>query len=527
MSSREIIVSEQYEDIIHNLPVVPYVCKAGGDFGATFIGESITRLAGYRPDELISDSRFWLEHIHPDDRDRVLAGFEALYGGGCHTHQYRWRIADGSYRWLEDFVQLVTDDSGQPKYLVGALHDIQARKEQELHILNLKDRAQAASDAKTAFMSRMSHNLRTPLNAIIGFSHILERRIEAGAKPDLRGMVQTIERAGQHLLRLVDDLLDIVNIENGELQVESRHCGLRDCVAAAVTACDKLFDGHRVQLQNKCDNYSVFADPERLQQVLTNLLSNAVKYSEPGDVVEISAAAERIADKERVEVRVVDNGVGIPEREQALLFEPFMRTAYARENEIEGSGVGLSLTKFLVEEMGGSIGFRSEAGIGSEFYFSLPRAPGAVRAGAACAHMARQRPVTILYIEDDLPSQDVLKLYLDENPRVALTVCDTAECAIEIARRQRFDLIIIDINLSGMDGLQAKDRLHRLDTAKDAVFAVLSADATAAKIKAAMAAGFSQYLTKPLDYAELNKVIDRLPAYAGQDRRAEFPGRRR
>jgi signal transduction histidine kinase len=313
----------------------------------------------------------WTALIHPDDRADNHEAYQRHERGELevYEHAYRIRAADGRWRWVLERGRIVERaPDGRPLRMVGTQTDITERRELERAREEAAE-AQAASRAKTEFLARMSHELRTPLNAVLGFTQLMQIDRSEPPGPEQQRRLQLIREAGEHLLHMINDLLDLTRIESGGLTLSPTRMELRELVLQVFALLAELAARQGVTLALEPGALlALDADRTRLRQVLLNLVSNAIKYNRPGGSVGVVLAAQ--ADG-TARIVVQDSGLGIGETQLARLFEPFHRGPHER-SAIEGTGIGLALTKALVIRMGGRIEVRSELDVGSEFCVSLP-----------------------------------------------------------------------------------------------------------------------------------------------------------
>jgi signal transduction histidine kinase/ActR/RegA family two-component response regulator/HAMP domain-containing protein len=366
-----------------------------------------------------------------------------------------------------------------------------------------------ASAAKTEFLSRMSHELRTPLNGILGFGQLLE--MEA-LSADQEESVAQILRAGRHLLGLINEVLDVSRIEAGRLQLSLEAVSVGETLHAALDlvrpwATDK---GIALQAEAGETHRHVLADRQRLQQVLLNLLSNAVKYNRPGGAVTV--ACDETPDAQ-LRIRVTDTGHGIASDKLARLFTPFERLG-ADATGVEGTGLGLTLSKHLVEVMGGTLSVESEVGVGSTFSVNLPlaQAPDGAFDGSgeriAAGPEASSHGGVVLYIEDNLSNLRLVERVLARRPGTTLLSALQGQLGLDLAQEHRPDLILLDLHLPDLSGEEVLGRLREERRTRDIPVVVLSADATPTQIERLLGAGALAYLTKPLDVQALLKLLD-------------------
>jgi len=400
--------------------------------------------------------------------------------------------------------------------------DITARKRAEEALVAARDTAESASRAKSEFLASMSHELRTPLNAILGFSQLFA--MDTSLPVATREGAKEIETAGRHLLALVSDLIDLARIEAGKLDVVLEPVALRAVLEESVDMVRPMLLAQRIDLQvNSCArSVRVQADMVRLRQVLINLLSNAIKYNRAQGSVRIDCALEDGS----VRVSVSDTGPGIAPEKHERMFSPFDRLG-AERGRVEGAGIGLVITRRIVEAMGGRIGFDSAPGAGSVFWVTLPLAepvpvgratpgvpdaPGMAARDAAAAHAGRA-PRRILYVEDNAVNARIMEHILRTLPRVLLQVAESAEEGLQRIRQDPPDLVLMDIHLPGMSGLDAMRSIRQDPRTADLPVIAVSAAAMDSDVQDGLDAGFRHYLTKPFDVEELLKlVVDTLQA---------------
>jgi PAS domain S-box-containing protein len=383
------------------------------------------------------------------------------------------------------------------------LRDITARVTAEQALRRAKEEAEQANRAKSEFLSRMSHELRTPLNAVLGFAQLLEMD---PLSPDQHGRVSRILRGGRHLLDLINEILDISRIESGRLPLSPEPVRLADALREAIDLIRPLAAERRITVQTEpiadpqC--YTI-ADRQRLKQVLLNLLANAVKYNRESGRVTVSCTP---VPEGRVRVAVADTGPGIPPEKLGRLFQPFDRLG-AETTEVEGTGLGLALSKGLVEAMGGVISVESRPGEGSTFAVELRAAEGPIdrheRLGARVPQQAVTAAApatrTVLYVEDNLPNLELIEQIFARWPWINLLSAMQGRLGLDFAARHRPDLILLDLHLPDLSGSEVLRLLQEGEATRDIPVVVISADATPGQIDRLLSLGARTYLTKPLD----------------------------
>jgi signal transduction histidine kinase len=378
--------------------------------------------------------------------------------------------------------------------------------EAKQRIIVIQQEANRASEAKTEFLSRMSHELRTPLNAILGFAQLLD--MDEHITSQQRGNIEHILKAGDHLLRLVDEVLDIARIESGRMTVSLEPVAVGEVVQEAIDLVLSLAARRGVAISPVAcpDDLIAIADRHRLKQVILNLLSNGVKFNHSGGTVSVECSP--VSDE--VRIAVTDTGPGIERNDLDRLFLPFERLA--AEPGVEGTGLGLALSKRLVELMGGSIGVDSAAGAGSTFWLRLPvatEAPRPVPHTPAAPVEAEVAGRTILYVEDNLANLKLIETVLARR-NVKMVASMQGGIGVELAREHRPDLILLDLHLPDLSGIEVLAQLRSHPATREIPVIVISADATPGQLTRLKNAGASDYVTKPIDVRRFLQLVDEM-----------------
>jgi PAS domain S-box-containing protein len=401
--------------------------------------------------------------------------------------------------------------------VVATIWDVTDEVSHEEVLRHARALAEAASAAKTDFLASMSHELRTPLNAILGFAQLLQRDKKQPLSPRQQERVEHVLRGGEHLLRLIDDVLDLARIEAGRVLISLEPVSIAEVLAEVTETLAPMAAraGITLSVEPVTNARDVLADRTRFKQVLLNYGSNAIKYGRTGG----NAQFRVDVTGDRVRISVVDDGIGIALAKQQVMFQPFQR-AGQEAGPIEGTGIGLVITKRLAELMHGGVGFESSEGNGSRFWIDLPlHRP---------QHPAPLSLMTIPSTHDSLlPSRDGRRyviVYVEDNPSniafmedlladfdsVSLLTAPTAEIGIELVRARHPDVVIMDINLPGMSGFEATQKLAAWPETRDIPVIALSAAAMIRDAARVAGAGFYRYLTKPVKVAELTGVLEEL-----------------
>jgi PAS domain S-box-containing protein len=401
--------------------------------------------------------------------------------------------------------------------IVQTAWDMTEHAQHEQELMAARAAAEAGSEAKSEFLASMSHELRTPLNAILGFAQLLQRDKREPLSNRHTERVAHIVKGGEHLLRLIDDILDLSRIEAGHISISMEPVDLVEVLTelrATLTPMAARYGVALSVLVNDSTIQTVEADRTRLAQILMNFASNALKYNRPNGTVAMtmSNATERM-----VRVTVTDTGIGIPYNKQASLFHPFQR-AGQETGPIEGTGIGLVITKRLAELMGGSVGFQSTYGEGSEFWVEIPVHVSQRRPSARPSHQAARTlhldgaRRSVVYIEDNPANIAFICDILSDYESIELIAAPTAEMGIELVRKKQSELVLMDINLPGISGLEAMQLLKEDPRTQRIPVIALTAAASDRDKARGIRAGFYRYLTKPVNVNELIDAIEDLLA---------------
>jgi PAS domain S-box-containing protein len=402
---------------------------------------------------------------------------------------------------------------GKPQYLLGIGEDITSQIEAQESIRQAKDEAERANRSKSEFLSRMSHELRTPLNAILGFGQLLE--LEKNLNAEQQESVRHIMSGGRHLLGLINEVLDIARIEAGRMAVSLEPVSLPDLLNDVAQLVSPLAREREIQLLQPTENQAdlfAYADRQRLKQVLLNLLSNAIKYNRRGGEVRIATRCLRDETTHKVRVEVADTGVGLSAENLGQLFTPFQRLG-AEKTEVEGVGLGLALSKRLVELMDGVIGVQSTPGKGSTFWVELPGAENPLEkiepaAENVTVESSGSTSATVLYIEDNPSNLRLVERILAQRPAIHLISTAQGKAGIELAHKERPDAVLLDLNLPDMHGHEVLMKLRGHEATAQIPVIVISADATPRQVQRLKEGGAQDYLTKPIAVARFLQVLD-------------------
>jgi protein-histidine pros-kinase len=484
----------------------------------TLINRQAEAYFGYRRDELLGRR---IDVLVPERLRPGHVGYRTEYVASPRTRpmgegrELYGRRKDGTEFPVE--ISLSPMQVDDDTLVIAVVRDISARRRIEQDLRRAMEaaelaraEAERANQAKSEFLSRMSHELRTPLNAVLGFAQLLEMD---PLTPTQHSNVKRILRGGRHLLDLINEVLDIARIETGRLQLSPEPVRISDALREALDLVRPLADERNVQLHvdpdSMCSHF-VTADRQRLKQVLLNILANGVKYNRHGGSVSTTC---RVVEESRLRIDIGDTGLGIAPDKLDRLFSPFERLG-AETTEVEGTGLGLALSKGLVEAMGGAITVASTPGTGSTFSVEinlsespLSRHNRAAAGENAALEVPDQATRTVLYIEDNLPNLELIEQIFARSNHIKLIPAMQGRLGLELAVQHEPDLILLDLHLPDMFGLDVLRHLRADGRTRDIPVVVISADATPGQIDRLLQAGARTYLTKPLDVQRFLGVV--------------------
>ncbi|MDH5657258.1 MAG: PAS domain S-box protein, partial [Spirochaetia bacterium] len=468
-----------------------------------FANESICSLIGATHDQVVSQN---FNTIPSWQKYGLLnVAHEVLKTGVVSAGEYHIVTSFGKDAWFE-IVFSRFKRNGQLHLLIQ-LTDRTLWKEAEDLLVKAKDEAERASRAKSDFLSRMSHELRTPLNAIIGFSQVMTHENLTDEQKDY---IQEIRLAGDHLLNLINELLDLSRIELGKFKTDLSGVQVSSVMEQALKIVKPLADQKQISIFNKLnsDKTMVFSDKIRLKQIFINLLGNAVKYNRHNGSIKIE---NQFITEDVMRISITDTGPGIEAEKIPVLFQPFERLG-AEFSDIQGTGIGLALSKKMAELMGAELGVESTPGKGSIFWIDLlliPEIPKDLRIDEAIDEEVHDDTrMRVLYIEDNAANLKVVESLLKYHNQVTLLSATTGEYGFELASRYTPDIILLDIHLPDIDGYQVLKMLQTDPATSSIPVIALSADAMPIDIERGMKSGFAQYLTKPVMEQDLIQALE-------------------
>ena len=468
------------------------------------VGEGVWRAA-------VADS---VGIYHPDDQPRVRE-FDAIVAAGGHSSGVDARLMrDDGPLWVRLYWQTEHDAAGAPVRGVGLVLDIDDQKRQEIALTEARVLAESATASKSSFLASVSHEIRTPMNGIVGVLNLLKREGLSAAGRDLLGEALA---CSDMLAQLIDDVLDFSKMEAGKLEVTPTPTDPAAVMASVVALLHPQADGKNLYLRAVTDPPDwdgagwAMIDPVRLRQCLFNIIGNAVKFTEAGGV-EARMSFTGAGDGRKLRVEVHDTGVGVPEQAKAALFDRFQQAHTGASRKFGGTGLGLAISRSLAELMGGEMGFTSSEGVGSVFWFEIaaPPAQAAAPPPQADAGDAPLAGLKILIVDDNRTNRLVGLKSLEALGAEAETA-DSGEAAIAAAARGGYDLILMDVNMPGMDGLEATRRIRALPGPEAGVpIVALTADVMTHHQAAYQGAGMNGFVPKPFSPSQMLGEIVRI-----------------
>ncbi len=507
---------ERYRKLVQTAPEVIFSLSSDGAT-ITSLNQAFERLTGWTCDR-------WLHRplaslLHPQDLAHADQRVQqTLRGENPPAFELRLQIRSGEYLDAElTMTRLV--EGGAVSGILGIAHDIGARKRIQQALRSAKEAAEAASQAKSDFLANMSHEIRTPLNAIIGLTSLL---LDSSLPSELASYVETIRSSGDTVLALINDILDFSKIESGMMELEEQPFGLKDCLAGPLDLMAAEAEAKGLELlcdlETSCPEV-VIGDVTRLRQILVNLLSNAVKFTRRGTVKVVARCRPIEGELLELELAVRDTGVGIAADKMETIFQSFSQADASTSRHYGGTGLGLTISQRLAELMGGRIRAESEPGKGSTFRCTVRVRPApetarpAARARRAAnrieRHLGRRIPLRILVAEDNVVNQKVALLLLRRMGYRADLAADGEE-AIDCLKRQRYDVVLMDVQMPHLDGLEATRRIHQLwpDAERPQIVAMTAATARSDRERC-FTAGMDDFVGKPIRTGDLQAALIR------------------
>ena len=505
-ATRRIAESEQRHRLLADR-ATDIIITYGVDGLVTYVSPSIERVSGHLPQDVVG--RPVTDLIHPEDVPGLVASFREFVKAPPEWSQrgvtYRGLVKGGGYLWFEARTSMIRDENGRVVEFQDLVRDVTETKRLEEALIEARDRAEAGARAKSEFLANMSHELRTPLTSVIGFSGLLQ---QSAALPETeRRYADRISTASEALLGVINDILDYSKLEAGAVEMEARAFDPRALAQAAAAMVEGQCEVKGLTLAVVVDSAlpaALTGDEGRLRQVMLNFLANAAKFTATGGVT-----LEASWTGERLRVAVTDTGIGIAAEKIDTLFERFSQADNSTTRVYGGTGLGLSISRRLVEMMGGEIGADSRLGEGATFWFEVPLTPAEAMAteDRADARTVSAEGLRILMADDAAANRELVVAILG-GLGVALETVEDGAQAVEAARSGDYDLILMDVHMPVMDGLDATRAIRALDGEAGRVpIIALTANVQPEQVLRCREAGMDDHVGKPIQVAELMRVI--------------------
>ncbi|MDH5716581.1 MAG: PAS domain S-box protein [Spirochaetia bacterium] len=475
-----------------------------------YINNKFCEITGYTEKELLGKKySFFKTRKKSTDLNKAVS--QTIQTGKIWQKSIINQKKDGSLFWADSTIVPFTHKDGRAFQYIAILTDITER-------VTAQTEAESASRAKSDFLSVMSHELRTPLNVIMGFCQLFNGSHKHPLSEEQLKWVNFIKNSAEHLQELIDDILDLSKIETGKISLAVENIEPEKIISQTLPIVETMAQKRKLKINYEscvnCKNCAmpcaINADPIRFRQILLNLLSNAVKYNVEGGSLSLSCV---LPNKNRIRFTVSDTGKGIPDNKQNGLFRPFYRVD-SNINEVEGSGIGLSISKKLTELMGGKIGFSSEVNKGSQFWVEFPivkredKAPNSItNVETSSSSQSSSAQKKVIYIEDNPGNLYLMQQIFYHINSATMLSAHNAEIGLALIEKEKPDLILMDINLPGISGIQAIKKLRESENHKNIPVVAVSANAMKSDIENVMKAGFNGYVTKPFNIDEIIKVL--------------------
>jgi len=478
-------------------------------------------ILGFQIPEIEDSFSIWKNYIHPEDLDNIMKLNQQLKDGQVKEMNIKFRATDhrGNIRWFVDKGVALKNENGETVKLIGTISDITQQQVIEEQLILAKEKAEEADNLKSAFLANMSHEIRTPMNGILGFSDLLMS--EDTTPQEQKNYIEIIYQSGKQLLNIINDILDISKIEVGQIQIHEENCSLNEMLnelQGLLKPTIQSKKGIKLEVHKELsDNESlVITDGYRVRQILTNLINNAIKFTSKGYVEfgYMLMPADELAENKApyIQFYVKDTGIGIPESKREIIFDRFRQSDESHTRKFGGTGLGLAISKGFVDLLGGNIWHDSIEKSGSTFFFTIPYKAGHPNAlnkieAKFNSNYAWQKK-SLLIVEDDEPSYQYLSRILKKTGIEIIRATSGYEAVVICDKQRHIDLVLMDIQLPGMNGYQATQRIKEI--CPDLPIIAQTAHALQEDKQKSLDAGCIDYISKPIKRQILLAKIEKI-----------------
>lgn len=487
------------------------------NFDYVFTNNKIFNKLGFKNTARGAELKKFIKSLmHPEDVEKFLAQYDEIRQGleAIYEMEYRVFDKDGNMHWMYSRkAPIKRNNDGLVDQFVGITSDITEQKRKEEKILSTQKELRKAVETRDEFLSVISHEIRTPLNAIIGIANLLGKVGEPEEKEDL---VNVLRNSGENLLFMINNILDFSKIRSGNMVLDKREFSINQLLENLYASHKPATLENNIKLEFKKDNKipeALIGDPVRLNQVLSNLIANAIKFTDVGKVQIKAALIEENEKSVKLSFEISDTGIGIAPKDQKEIFKPFQQVNYTLNRKQGGTGLGLSITKQLIDVLGGKLELESELNKGSTFRFELlfeqvKRGNKNLKGGAQVEQEIDLKDIKLLYVEDVSSNRFLMEAYC-KLWNIDLRTVETGNEAVEMLKKEKYDLILLDLHMPDMNGFEAFDLFKATVDNLPPVIAI-SADISESTEQKIAESGLQGFVSKPVDFDDLNRRMKNL-----------------